>query len=53
MTPVTADFDGDGRADLMVYDESVGIWYVLPSSGSGAYYYAIGFGAAGYAPVGG
>ncbi|HEX5216138.1 MAG TPA: PQQ-dependent sugar dehydrogenase [Vicinamibacterales bacterium] len=30
--PVRADFDGDGRPDLVSYRPSNGIWYILPSS---------------------
>jgi len=32
--PVPGDYDGDGRADLAVYDEVTGNWYVRRLSGS-------------------
>lgn len=32
--PVSGDYDGDGRNDLMVYEPSTGNWYLRPSSGA-------------------
>jgi uncharacterized repeat protein (TIGR03803 family) len=29
--PVPADYDGDGRADLAVYRQATGQWFILPS----------------------
>ena len=44
------DFDGDGKVDVAVYQESTGYWYIQ-LSGNG---YSLGyqkFGASGYTPV--
>ena len=44
------DFDGDGRADTVVYQEATGNWYVVGSS-SGFFSPALNFGGAGFTPV--
>jgi hypothetical protein len=31
------DFDSDGKADVAVYRENTGVWYIVPSSGGSAY----------------
>jgi uncharacterized delta-60 repeat protein len=36
------DFDGDRKADIALYRQSIGAWYIVPSS-TGVYY-AVGFG---------
>jgi hypothetical protein len=46
------DFDGDGRADTVVYQEATGNWYVVGSS-SGFFSPALNFGGPGFAPVAG
>ena len=30
--PLTGDYDGDGRTDIVVYRPAVGIWFILRSS---------------------
>jgi len=31
-TPVAGDYDGDGKADLTVFENATGYWYILMSS---------------------
>jgi hypothetical protein len=48
--PLSLDFDGDGRADAVVYDASLLSWHIR-LSGSGLYG-NVGFGAPGFTPQG-
>ena len=43
--------DGDGRADIAVYQSSTGGWYALLSWGSYATTLSKNWGGVGYAPV--
>ena len=49
-TPVSGDFDGDGKSDLAVYYESTGYWYMLMSGSSYALSY-MKLGESGYIAV--
>jgi subtilisin-like proprotein convertase family protein len=46
------DFDGDGRADTVVYQEATGNWYVVGSA-TGFFSPALNFGGPGFTPVAG
>jgi hypothetical protein len=48
--PVSGDFDGDGKTDLAVYQESTGLWQALLS---GSNYAPVGttFGGPGQMPL--
>ena len=35
--PVPGDYDGDGKIDVAIYETSTGIWWIIPSSGTGTY----------------
>jgi hypothetical protein len=50
-TPVAGDWDGDGRADVGVYQSSTGNWSILLSSGNYTTSLGRNWGGAGYAPV--
>ncbi len=40
--PVPGDYDKDGKADIALYRQGIGAWYIVPSS-TGVYY-SVGFG---------
>ena len=46
------DFDGDGRADNVVYQQATGNWFAVGSS-TGFFNVALGFGGSGFTPVAG
>lgn len=46
------DFDGDGRADTVVYQQATGNWFVVGSA-IGFFNLALNFGGPGYTPVAG
>jgi len=49
-TPVSGDYDGDGKSDLAVYHEPSGYWYMLLSGSNYSLSYQK-FGEAGYKPI--
>src|SRR6185295_934612 len=49
--PMAGDYDGDGKADLGLYNQGTGGWYILKSSTSFAAYFSTGWGGPEYAPV--
>ena len=42
----SADFDGDKKTDISIYQSNTGAWYISPSSGSPAY--GVGWGGTGF-----
>jgi hypothetical protein len=46
------DFDGDGRTDIAVYQQSTGNWFVVGST-AGFFSPAVNFGGSGFIPVAG
>ena len=50
-TLVPGDYDGDGKADLGLYQRSSGYWYVLKSSTSYTASLVVSFGGVGFQPM--
>jgi hypothetical protein len=48
--PVPGDYDGDGEADVAVYQTSTGNWFVVGST-AGFFSPALNFGGAEFVPV--
>ena len=53
--PVPGDYDGDGKTDLAIYEASTGMWWIIPSSGTGPQgqvgAYGVGWGGSDFTPV--
>ena len=48
-TPVPGDFDGDGKSDVAVYNDTTGWWYMIYSSSGSLDYVKLG--GMGYTPI--
>jgi hypothetical protein len=49
-TPISGDYDSDGKTDIAVWRPGNGIWYILPSNSPGTYT-ATQWGAASDVPI--
>jgi len=51
LEPVMGDYDGDGKSDLALYQESTGLWYIGSLDGR-ILAWATPWGGPGYRPIG-